>query len=359
MDRLHKLLCRIDKSMKVLEIGPSFSPIAPKSAGWNAWSVDHTDQEGLQEKYEADPNVDISQIGPVDFVWQGGDLDTVIPVEHHGSFDACIASHVIEHMPDPVGFYRSLGRLLRPSGVVALAVPDKRFCFDYFRQPTMTSEFILAHSLNRRRHSKKTAFDHTAYTVSGDGAAAWSQHPVGDLRFYSDAVTAFRVMDATEESEAASYVDYHGWCYTPSSFKLVVLELNLLGLIDWHIDMDYPAEGCEFIVVLKKGQLHFSSNEAVQESRKALLKGIIADIAEQHRYASSPEIVEISTKSPFADGVMERLATLEQQQLALSEGLARQEAKLGKIWKTSKIANRLLQPFLAVARASRGLRTRA
>ncbi|MFO1126866.1 MAG: hypothetical protein U1E66_00255 [Rhodospirillales bacterium] len=370
MNRSQRLLLRIDKSMKVLEVGPAFSPVVAKSDGWNAWAVDHTDQEGLRQKYRDDPTVDTDRIGPVDFVWQGGALDEAIPATHHGSFDACIASHAIEHMPDPISFYQSLDKLCRMTGVIALAVPDKRFCFDYFRPVSMTSDFILAHLCRRPRHSKKTAFEHTAYTVSGDGAAAWGQHPVGELQFYSNLETAFRLLTTTEESGAAPYVDYHGWCYTPSSFKLIMLELNVLGLIDWVVDVDYPAEGCEFIVLLKKGRLQFPSDRALQDVRRTLAKGILADIAEQHRYASQsepepskPEPQTVPVPSPMeppppaADDLVGDVAVLQQQYRDLAERLDRQEARLAKIRAKSKMIKRLLRPVRAIAGISRKDRT--
>jgi hypothetical protein len=344
--------------MKILEIGPSFSPVALRSDGWNAWSVDHADQEGLREKYRTNPAVDTSRIGPVDFVWKSGDLDAAIPVEHHGTFGACIASHVIEHMPDPLSFYRSLDRLIQPSGIVALAVPDKRFCFDYFRPLSMTSDFILAHSMKRRRHSKKTAFDHTAYAVSSNDSAAWGQHPPGNLGFYSSLRAAYQLLATTDESEAASYVDYHAWCYTPSSFKLVMLELNVLELSDWQIDFDYPTEGCEFIVILKKGRLQFVSDESLQDTRKRLLQGIIADLAEQHSYLLSDEAAAAAIPSPSAEELARRVAALEQQHCVLAEGLARQEARLAKIWESAKMTKRLLRPVRAIAGASSRLRAR-
>jgi hypothetical protein len=42
---------RITKTDKILEIGPSYSPLAPKADGWRSYVVDHTDRDGLVEKY--------------------------------------------------------------------------------------------------------------------------------------------------------------------------------------------------------------------------------------------------------------------------------------------------------------------
>ena len=225
----------------------------------------------------------------------------------------------------------------------------------------MTSEFILAHALDRRRHTKKTAFDHTAYAVNMDGAVAWSQHPVGDLSFYSTLATANDLLVTTDESEAAVYVDFHGWCYTPFSFKLVMLELNVLQSLDWKINTDFPSEGCEFVVVLGKGRFVFASQAALQEARKALLKGMLTDVAEQCRYLDCADAVpakEPVQAMPMAGdiGLAGQVAALQQQHLELAERLRQQEARLAKIWDTSKMMKRLLRPVRAIARTSRAMR---
>ena len=138
----------------------------------------------MRTKYHSDPTVDVSRIELVDFVWNSGNLDVAVPVEYHGTFDACI--------------------------------------------------------------------DHLLTTL--------------------------------DETESAPYVDCHAWCYTPFSFKLVMLELNVFELVNWVIDVDFPADGGEFIVVLKKGRMAFPSASALQEARKTLLQGILADVAAQYDY---------------------------------------------------------------------------
>jgi hypothetical protein len=40
-DRPAELLEGIDRRSKILELGPSVSPMAPRSAGWDATVVDH------------------------------------------------------------------------------------------------------------------------------------------------------------------------------------------------------------------------------------------------------------------------------------------------------------------------------
>ena len=80
----------------------------------------------------------------------------------HGTFDAFIASHVIEHTPDLIDFLQTSEILLKSSGVVVLAIPDKRYCFDYFQPLTTPGQVLAAHAEGRSRHTRRTAFDHVA-----------------------------------------------------------------------------------------------------------------------------------------------------------------------------------------------------
>jgi hypothetical protein len=66
----------------------------------------------------ADHNVPCDKIEPVDFIWREGVIHDAVPTDLHGRFDACIASRVIEHVPNPITCFQSLDRLLAEAGVV-------------------------------------------------------------------------------------------------------------------------------------------------------------------------------------------------------------------------------------------------
>jgi predicted SAM-dependent methyltransferase len=171
--RARELLRDLPLAAKIIEIGPSLNPIAPKREGRNVTIVDHATREGLVEKYLADPNVDPSMIEEVDLVWHSGAIEDLIDSTHWGTYDAFIASHVIEHTTDVIAFLRSARKLLRDDGVVILAIPDKRKCFDFFRPLSTTSDAVAAYIKKRQRHTAKTHFDYAMYQAKRNDATGW------------------------------------------------------------------------------------------------------------------------------------------------------------------------------------------
>ncbi|MGK7866675.1 class I SAM-dependent methyltransferase [Falsiroseomonas sp. E2-1-a20] len=281
MSRVELLLAGASKTSRILEIGPSHAPMAPRSRGWNTTIVDHASRDGLIAKYRDDRSVDTSRIEEVDVVWHDGPLHAAIPAEHHGSFDLLIASHVIEHFPDPIGILRSAEHLLHPTrGRISLAVPDKRSCFDFFRPPSSTGKLLAAHHAQRIRHSPGDIFDTTAYFATLNGASGWAVQPSHAALVSNSLDHAWRAFQDTREQPDSAYQDCHAWVMTPASFELMILEVARTGLIDWHIESVAPQAGVEFLVQMHRGREQFASTEAFEARRLALLRRCVADLHE-------------------------------------------------------------------------------
>lgn len=282
-DRKAQRLGDSTRATRILEIGPSHAPIAPKRDGWNSFVVDHADQAGLRAKYE-DAGVDLDAIETVDAVWAGGRLDIALPAMRHGNFDRLIASHVIEHIPDPVQLLVSAQALLAPDGVVSLAVPDKRYCFDVFKPHSTTGDMLASHDpAGPGRHGMRILFHQAAYSADGqfpDGRflGAWGQHPVGAARLIGSLPDGFEQAARAHEHW---YIDAHAWHFTPSAFALAILELAEGGLIGWHVAAITPAQGAEFIVSLRRGHTPLPSPGAHEQRRLKLLLGILDELREQ------------------------------------------------------------------------------
>ena len=58
---------------------------------------------------------------PVDYVW--GDRTLVEAVGQGVYFDYLVASHVVEHVPDMIGWFGEIPAVLKAGGVLSLVFP--------------------------------------------------------------------------------------------------------------------------------------------------------------------------------------------------------------------------------------------
>jgi SAM-dependent methyltransferase len=132
-DRLRKYL-----TGHGIEIGALHNPM-PVSADARVRYVDNLSLEEQRRHY---PELSGYPLVPPDIV---ADADRLTMVAD-GSEDFLIANHVIEHLPDPIGAFKEWYRVLRPGGVLFLAVPDKRVTFDKDRPRTTLAHLIADHA---------------------------------------------------------------------------------------------------------------------------------------------------------------------------------------------------------------------
>jgi SAM-dependent methyltransferase len=282
LDRNAAILGGLDRaSARILEIGPSYGPIAPKRAGWRTTVVDHTDRAGLVAKYTP-LNVDVSAIEEVDRIWDGRPLEMVIPPEDHATYDALIASHVIEHIVDPISFLASADHLLVSGGKVLLAVPDLRLCFDCMRPPSTTGQVIAAWREKRTRHTWSAVFDNLAYAaLPVDGSPGWMRAAVPPLQLSNDLIKIWPTAARYEDRGDGEYLDTHGWTFTPATFALLMLELEALQLSRWRVARIVECPGVEFLAFLERAPARPPSDAELRLRRMQLLSQRWAEMREQ------------------------------------------------------------------------------
>src|SRR4051794_725388 len=129
-----------------LEVGPLHRSIVHREEGDVSY-VDVLDRDGLVEHYRNDPHVPAEAIPEIDFHLiqdDGRTLSLVEAAKPGAPFDWVMASHVIEHVPDVIGWLDELAELVVDDGKLVLVVPDKRYCFDVHRPPTTVGQMIAA-----------------------------------------------------------------------------------------------------------------------------------------------------------------------------------------------------------------------
>ena len=247
MNRKEKLLYNIDvvKSSGV-EIGALCRPLVTRQDG-RVFYVDHADTATLREKYRIDPDVDVDALVDVDAVWGEKPLTEALGQR----VDYVVASHVVEHVPDLISWLGELASILTPNGEIRLAVPDRRFTFDYLRRETRLSDVVYAYMMRARTPLPHIVLDYVLNVVKVDGSAAWR----GALR----AETLERhhslahAMACAAQARDGIYHDVHCWVFTPSSFADLMIELAYSGLAVFECTQffDTASMTIEFFVGLK------------------------------------------------------------------------------------------------------------
>jgi SAM-dependent methyltransferase len=269
MNRKDKVFAQIDKSGFGLEIGPSHNPLAPRKEGYNIHIIDHMSRDQLIEKYR-DHHVNLGNIEEVDFVWSGENFENLTGRSKY--YDYIIASHVIEHTPNLIGFLQNCDSVLKNDGVVSLVVPDKRYCFDHYRPISGISKIIDAYYNDCRIHTPGSVAEYFLNVVSQSGNIAWNHTSSGEYCFVHSLADASNGIKSVTQDMA--YLDVHAWCFTPSSFRLIIHDLFSLDFIPFQEVCYFETDGCEFYVTLGR------NGQGITESRLKMLGNIELEICQ-------------------------------------------------------------------------------
>jgi SAM-dependent methyltransferase len=244
------------------EIGPLHRALVPKSAlpGGAVFYVDHCDTDALRAHWRDDPSVDPQRLH-VDAVWGAHTLRQAI--DHSAlarqtglvgrALDFVVASHVIEHVPDLLGWLQEIHEVLAPGGQLRLAVPDKRYCFDLLRRESSLAEVCEAHVCRRRLPGARQILDFALHSVQVDTAQAWAGaiDPASLPHHYTLAGALDLARDAEQNGH---YHDVHCWTFTPGSLVALCGTLAEAGLLGFACDRLLPTarDELEFFVWMRK-----------------------------------------------------------------------------------------------------------
>ena len=231
----------IDLSGLGLEIGPSWRPLLPKAGGYNVRVADHLDQAGLVAKYEGVRPT--KAIEPVDYVLTGPKLSDAIDER----FDWIVGSHVLEHTVCLITFLREAEALLRPGGVLSLAIPDRRYCFDRFRERASLGRVIDVFRANPVVHTEGSVLEHHLNAVAKAGSISWDATKAGTFRRVH---TVEEGLERAAQASGGEYVDVHNWVFTPNHLRLLLVDLQTLGFIGLREFAYHETIGSEFYLGL-------------------------------------------------------------------------------------------------------------
>jgi SAM-dependent methyltransferase len=294
MDRRTELLRFIHRDQIGIEIGPWHAPLAPKRDGYRSISIDVFDTDTLRRRAVDDPSIDeagVARIEDVDVIGPAQEIAELVAARFGADFtcDYVLSSHNLEHIPDPIRFLQGCQRILRPNGVVSLAVPDHRCCFDYFRAPSATADWLSAYFEKRTRPTLAQWFHQNAThcRLKRDGQLVGSFDLAAEPRDIVPLETlrnAYAEWKRAVESADTTYRDTHCWAFTPESCALILHDLRYLGLLALDVARVSATHGNEFYVHLRKPEHPVAIDErAFYDARAQYLRASRPDTAGRAR----------------------------------------------------------------------------
>jgi len=235
----------IPRDARSLEIGPFYNPLL---RGPNTKYFDRQSRAELIERAQS-LGMPAGDVPEVDFVSPTCDLTIV-----DETFDFVFSSHCIEHNPDLIGHLQIVEGLLAPGGRYFVIAPDKRYCFDHFRAASTIADAIAAHEEKHTVHTLANVLGSHVLSTHNDCGRHWA----GDHGSYMDDFERRSREALVQYAHAAgTYLDQHGWFFTPASAKALFCQLPALGYTSLKLERLYPTRRNQnefWFVLLKEAE---------------------------------------------------------------------------------------------------------
>lgn len=156
-----------------------------------------------------------------------------------GSQDFVIASHILEHLANPLAMLVDLHRVLKPGGLLVLILPDRRVTFDSERPPTSLEHLVEEYRRDVREVSDEHVIEAIVAQVRFNGdvrdpvvlaaerteaeidlhrrrsihAHVWDMEEFADVLRYAqrELGVSWNVLDTMPAGDPGSYGNEFGW----------------------------------------------------------------------------------------------------------------------------------------------------
>lgn len=226
-----------------VEIGPGVDPFPLGGLCTNLVYVEKHYESGYAQIHD----LQVTEL-VLDWPVVVGDMDTdSLAKLVNTDIDFVIASHVLEHLANPIRALREIQMTLSDSGVTLIALPDLRYTFDRNREPVSLEHLVEEFRSDVRIVDR----DHIHECLSSQGLSS----NVDEL--------------TTEIIEQYQYESVHAHAWTWLDFVSSLIGISREIDVNWClIDLTVPECGYgntnEFIVVLSKSPSHSPEELACQ-----------------------------------------------------------------------------------------------
>jgi SAM-dependent methyltransferase len=217
-----------------IEIGALHNPL-PVPAQVSVRYVDRLSVDELRRHY---PELGDEPMVPIDLI---GDAEN-LSVLADDTQDFVIANHLLEHLENPLRGLQEMVRVLRPGGILYVALPDPRVTFDRSRDQTPTDHVIAEY----RHGTEATREAHYA---------EWVERAEPLVEWMVAAGVAIGPQRVTEQMARSYSIHFHVW--RPETFLEVIAaarEEAGVSLELQEFSACRPGEDDEYIFIFAKGR---------------------------------------------------------------------------------------------------------
>ncbi len=212
-----------------IEIGALDAPIELADA--TVRYVDVLTREECLRHYPELPHHD--RVIEPDIIAAADDLSVI----DDASQDFILASHLLEHMADPIGTLVGFRRVLKPGGLLFLVLPDKRHTFDRPRERT-TLDHLIADHREPPGHPARDRRDFDAYR---------------DWARISKSFARDDQIDFWAEMLQRARYNVHFHCWIPEDVHELFAWLRESGTAPFElVEEARPKDGWEFAMLMRR-----------------------------------------------------------------------------------------------------------
>lgn len=239
-----------DKNARILEFGPLNRPIFKKSEFENVKYADIKSTDDIKKMYGGNEylkktgiRVDIDSIVNIDYVINKSYKEYFKNTE---KFDVVLLSHVIEHMTDIINFFEDVAHIIKTNGKLIIIYPDKRFCFDHYRNSISFREALYLHENAKYKNYLKADFLSNV-VKNNDPVTFWEDLKTNICDKKKNTESFINALKGSDE-------DVHYFPFDALSFYKFLIDMTQNNFLSLKIDEYFLTEvnTQEFLVILKK-----------------------------------------------------------------------------------------------------------
>ena len=226
---------------RILEIGPG---VNPSLIGENVSYFDVRKGEEFYAYARSKNVTDVQHLPQIDFYSETGSLKVV-----NKKFDLVFSSHCIEHVYDVIEHVNEVTDVLTEEGVYCLVIPDKRYCFDHFRNTSSIGDITARHYNKEIGYHPLNVVVDSVLEAHNDSMRHWNRDN-GNVNIppelILEKIEEWRITQGKNPS-------LHAWVFTDNSFEEIFSLLHRARLTRMRPIRVYntPQNSNSFCVVMR------------------------------------------------------------------------------------------------------------